>query len=177
MWRNIHLWVKVEESSEDEAAGELAKRGLGKLGSVENNRSESDLSGPLSLVSNLEYTCTLHCTQIWFLLQVSNFSSMESLNTLDAARRLSDVGPYHYVHPQGHGGAHSPRGFPGETVHVYTEMYAKPVFGTGGYRGRPMGPRPFPPGMSGPRPPWPAGRGSPRPRPPHFSPRQGFLRG
>ena len=60
MWRNIHLWLKVEESSEDEAAGELAKRGLGKLGSVENNRSESDLSGPLSLVSSLQYTCTLY---------------------------------------------------------------------------------------------------------------------
>ena len=125
---------EAEESSEDEAAGELAKRGLSKLGS-ENNRSESDLSGT-------------------GLSQVSNFSSMESLNTLDAARRLSDVGPYHYVHPHGHhNGHHSPRGFPG------------------GYRGRPLGPRPFPPGMSGPRPPWPAGRGSPRPRPPHFSPR------
>lgn len=127
--------IEVEESSEDEAAGELAKRGLGKLGGVDNNRSESDLSGRLSLVSN--------------------FSSMESLNTLDAARRLSDVGPYHYVHPHGHpgnGGPHSPRGFPG-------------------YRGRPLGPRPFPPGMSGPRPPWAPGRGSPRPRPPHFSPR------
>ena len=123
-----------EESSEDEAAGELAKRGLSKLGS-ENNRSESDLSGTgLSLVSN--------------------FSSMESRNPLDAARRLSDVGPYHYVHPHGHpNGHHSPRGFPG------------------GYRGRPLGPRPFPPGMSGPRPLWPAGRGSPRHRPPHFSPR------
>ena len=60
IWMNIHLWVKVEESSEDEAAGELAKRGLGKLGSVENNRSESDLSGPLSLVSSLLYTCKLY---------------------------------------------------------------------------------------------------------------------
>ena len=54
---------EAEESSEDEAAGELAKRGLSKLGS-ENNRSESDLSGT-------------------GLSQVSNFSSMESLNTLD----------------------------------------------------------------------------------------------
>lgn len=39
--------VEVEESSEDEATGELAKRGLCKLG---DNRSESDLSGPLSVV-------------------------------------------------------------------------------------------------------------------------------
>ena len=65
MWKNIHLWVKVEESSEDEAAGELAKRGLGKLGSVENNRSESDLSGPLSLVSSLEYICTLYTKPVF----------------------------------------------------------------------------------------------------------------
>ena len=39
--------AEVEESSEDEATGELAKRGLSKLG---DNHSESDLSGPLSIV-------------------------------------------------------------------------------------------------------------------------------
>ena len=40
-----HTEGEVEESSEDEATGELAKRGLGKAG---NNRSESDLSCGLS---------------------------------------------------------------------------------------------------------------------------------
>ena len=39
--------AEVEESSEDEATGELAKRGLSKLG---ESHSESDLSGPLSIV-------------------------------------------------------------------------------------------------------------------------------
>ena len=39
--------AEAEESSEDEATGELAKRGLSKLG---DNHSESDLSGPLSVV-------------------------------------------------------------------------------------------------------------------------------
>ena len=39
--------AEVEESSEDEATGELAKRGLSKLG---DSHSESDLSGPLSVV-------------------------------------------------------------------------------------------------------------------------------
>ena len=133
---------EAEESSEDEATGELAKRGLGKL---PDNRSESDLSGALSLLST--------------------YSSMESLNTLDAARRLSDVGPYHHYSHYGAGPlplpCHSPRG---------------------GYRGRPPGARP--PGY--PHPPgrghhWPPqGRGSPRPRHPPFSPRgspRGFPRG
>ena len=60
---------------------------------------------------------------------------MESLNALDAARRLSDVGPgYHHVHhhPPAHGG-HSPRGLPP------------------GYRGQ-RPPRPFPPSSYHPRP-------------------------
>ena len=128
--------IEIEESSEDEATGELAKRGLSKL-QADNNRSESDLSGPMSFMSN--------------------FSSMESLNTLDAARRLSDVGPYnHYVHQ--HQGCPSPRGMPS-------------------YRARPPpGIRPYPRHTG---PPWPQGqppRGglSPRCRPPGgppFSPR------
>ena len=55
--------AEVEESSEDEATGELAKRGLGKLGQ-DNNRSESDLSGPLSLVSNYRWRqITRHTTK------------------------------------------------------------------------------------------------------------------
>ena len=141
--------VEIEESSDDEETGELAKRGLSKL-PVPDNRSESDLSGPLSLVSN--------------------FSSMESLNTVEAARRLSDVGPYSYYNNQSPKlPNHSPRPMPGM------------------YRGRPPGVRPFPPNHrpgSGHGPPWTQGQGrgglpSPRPRPP-FSPRgspRGFPRG
>ena len=146
--------VEVEESSEDEATGELAKRGcLVKM--TDNNRSESDLSGPLSLMSN--------------------FSSMESLNTLDAARRLSDVGPYnhyiHHQHPHHHqqltpGGCPSPRGPP---------FRARPPPG--------IRPYPRPPGPPWPQPPASRGGLSPRCRPPGgppFSPRgspRGYPRG
>lgn len=132
--------VEVEESSEDEATGELAKRGLTKLG---DNRSESDLSGPLSIVSN--------------------FSSMESLNTLESARRLSDVG-------YGYGRGTPRQGFP---------RCPSPRASPGPFRARPPGARPFPPGHPRPPvPPWtqnPGARGSlhsPRCRPPPpFSPR------
>ena len=103
------------------------------------------------------------------------FSSMESLNTLEAARRLSDVDHYS-SHP-----AHS----------LSAPVSTRPVTPT--FRGRPPGHRPFHPGH--PRsphpphhgPPWsqgPAGRpslSSPRCRAPSgFSPRgspRGFPRG
>ena len=136
---------EVEESSEDEATGELAKRGLEKAA---DNRSESDLSCGLSQLRSDQRSYKFVFTSF------IKFSSMESLNTLEAARRLSDVG--YYSSYSGHTATSTPH-----PTHIVSAVSgARGLSST--FRGRPPGPRNFPPGHPrSPHPhnghPWPQG--------------------